>query len=305
MRPGAVHYFRDAADLGRGLARALEVPARAVAVHRFPDGESRVTVDAQPGGSAVLVRRLDDPNAKLFEVLLAADALRRSGVRRVALAAPYLPYMRQDRVFTPGEAVSQQVIGETLGRAFDRVVTVEPHLHRIHDLGEVFDCAAVSVPAAPLLADWCQQCGEGTLLVGPDEESLPWTRAVAAAAGLPFVVGEKVRRGDRRVRVTLPELPAGRRAVLLDDIASTGVTLAAAARALRHAGVKKVDAAVVHAIFARGAATTLRRAGIARVVSCDSVVHPTNAIATAPSLARAIRTRHVASRRTSAAEGGG
>jgi len=237
----------------------------------------------------VVVRRLDDPNAKLFEVLLAADALRRTGVRRVLLLAPYLPYMRQDRAFAPGEAVSQRVLGRLLGEAFDRVVTLEPHLHRIRDLGEVFPCATTALGAAPLLAGWCRARGRDTLVVGPDEESLPWARAIAREAGLPFVVGTKRRSGDRRVRVRLPDLPAARRAVLVDDIASTGVTLAAAARALRARGIREVEAAVVHAIFAEGAATTLRRAGIARVVSCDTVVHPSNGITTARRFAEAIR----------------
>jgi len=168
-------------------------------------------------------------------------------------------------------------------------VTLEPHLHRIRRLGEVFACESVALGAAPLLADWCRALGPETLVVGPDVESAPWARAIARAAELPFVVGAKRRSGDRRVRVVLPPLPDARRAVLVDDIASTGETLAAAARALRAAGIREVEAAVVHAIFARGAATTLRRAGIDRVVSCDTVVHPSNGIPTARLLAEAIR----------------
>ncbi len=289
MRPSSVHYFDDAADLARALARELGASARPITVHRFPDGESRVRVVPGSGRSAVMIRRLDDPNPKLFELLLAADALRQSGVRQIALIAPYLPYMRQDRSFEPGESVSQRVLADLLGRVVDRVVTLEPHLHRIHDLAEVFACPTIAIPAAPLLAAWCRGRGSRTLIVGPDEESAPWTRAVADRAGLPFVVGRKQRVGDRKVRVTLPGLPPVDRAVLIDDIASTGQTLAAAARELKRAGIRQIDAAVVHAIFAKGAAATLRRAGVRRIVSCDSVVHPTNAIATAKALASAIR----------------
>lgn len=289
MKPASVHYFGDAADLARPLARALGAVARPIAVHRFPDGETRIRVVPGAGRSAVVIRRLDDPNAKLFDVLLAVDALRRTGVANVALVAPYLPYMRQDRVFEAGEAVSQRVFADVVSGAVDRVVTVEAHLHRIHALGEVFTCPAVSIPAAPLLADWCRRLGPRTVVVGPDEESEPWARAIAQAAGLPYVVGRKHRAGDRRVRVTLPSLPAVDRAVLVDDIASTGMTLCAAARELKRAGIRRVEAAVVHAIFARGAATALRRAGVHRIVSCDTVVHPTNAIGSVPALAAAIR----------------
>lgn len=289
MKPSSVHYFADAKDLARSLARELGAVARPITVHAFPDRESRVRVVPDSGRSAVLIRRLDDPNPKLFELLLAIDALRRNRVRRIALVAPYLPYMRQDRSFEAGESVSQRVIAELLGGRVDRLVTLEPHLHRIHDLAEVFACPSIAVPAAPLLADWCRRGGARTLIVGPDEESAPWTRAIADRAGLPFVVGRKRRAGDRRVRVSLPELPAVDRAVLIDDIASTGETLAAAARELARAGIRRIDAAVVHAIFAKGAASTLRRAGVLRIVSCDTVVHPSNGIATAKALAAAIR----------------
>jgi ribose-phosphate pyrophosphokinase len=106
-------------------------------VHRFPDRESLVRVWGQAGAPAIVMRSLDDPNAKLVEVLLAADALRRAGASRVTLVAPYLAYKRQDRVFQAGEPISQRVVGELLARAFVRGVTVEAHLHRVASLAEV------------------------------------------------------------------------------------------------------------------------------------------------------------------------
>jgi ribose-phosphate pyrophosphokinase len=126
----AVHCFPDSLVFARKLASALGASLARVALHYFPDAETRVRVE--PGTEhALLVRSLHDPNAKLFELLLAAAALRDSGAPSVTLVAPYLPYMRQDRAFARGEAVSQRVLGRLLGGAFDRVVCVEPHLHRI------------------------------------------------------------------------------------------------------------------------------------------------------------------------------
>jgi ribose-phosphate pyrophosphokinase len=283
-----VHYFPDSAVLARRMAGVAGVGARPVDVHRFPDGESLVRLRCDGEREAVLFRSLHHPNEKLIEVLLACDALRRGGVRRVALVAPYLPYMRQDVVFSAGEPISQRVIGALLGEAFDQVLTVEAHLHRIRRLAEVVPCAARSVPAVAAIAEWVARFGRRTLLVGPDAESAPWVGAVARRAGLPCVVAEKQRSGDRRVRVRLPPLPAAGRAVLLDDIASSGATLAATARALRRAGIRRVDALVVHAIMAPGAAARLRRAGVRRLLSCDTVPHPTNAVSVAPLLAQAL-----------------
>jgi ribose-phosphate pyrophosphokinase len=258
-------------------------------VHRFPDRESLVRVWGQAGAPAIVMRSLDDPNAKLVEVLLAADALRRAGASRVTLVAPYLAYMRQDRVFQAGEPISQRVVGELLARAFDRVVTVEAHLHRVASLAEVVPGRGESLPAAPALADWLREHCPGALLVGPDEESAPWLERLTARGGGDTRVGKKHRRGDADVVVEFPPLPRGsRHAVLVDDIASTGATLVAAARALHEAGVALVDALVVHALFAEGAYDALQQAGLARIVSTDTIPHPTNRIGVAPLLAQAL-----------------
>ncbi len=278
--------FRDSEPFARRLARALRAELRLVELHRFPDGETLVVA---PGRAhhAVVVRSLHDPNAKLLEVLLAADALRRAGARRVSLVAPYLAYMRQDAVFGPGQPISQRVVGGLLGRAFDALVTLEAHLHRVPRLRDVVPCRAESLPAAPLVAAWLRERGAGGLVVGPDEESRPWVREIGRLAGLPWVAGRKERLSDSRVRVLLPdELPAARAALLYDDIASSGATLAAATRALRARGIRNVQVAVVHALFAPGALERLRRAGARRVISCDTVRHCTNAIASATPFAR-------------------
>ena len=285
-RAGAarLHVFVDSERFGRDLGRAAGLELERVAVHRFPDGESLVRVGATAGMHAVLVRSLHDPNAKLVETVLAADALRRAGARRVTLIAPYLPYMRQDRMFETGEPVSQRVIGAWLRNSFDRVLTLEAHLHRIRRLADVMGRGSRSLSAAPAISAWLRRAGgaRNCLVVGPDGESAPWVRAIARAAGAPWVVGVKERFADRSVRITLPSLPACRRALIVDDIASSGVTLAVAARALRERRVRVVDALVVHAIFAPGALERIRAAGVRRMISCDTIPHQTNRIATAP-----------------------
>ena len=111
------------------LAQGLGVALHRVEMHRFPDGEG---MPIAPGGSprVALYCSLDHPDPKLMPLLLAADAWRRRGVSRLILVAPYLSYLRQDSVFRAGEPLSRDVFGRLLGGAFDRVVTVDPHLHR-------------------------------------------------------------------------------------------------------------------------------------------------------------------------------
>jgi ribose-phosphate pyrophosphokinase len=283
-----LHAFPDALPQARALAALLGWPVAEVALRHFPDGESSLRVAAPASTTAVLVRSLRDPNAKLVEVLLAADALRRAGAERLTLVAPYLAYMRQDTLFAPGEALSQRVIAKWLGDAFDRVLCIEAHLHRTRSLAEIFPCPAQSLSAAPALAAWLRH-SDATLLVGPDEESEPWLAELSRLTGLPACVATKRRHGDREVEISLPaRLPSAASAVLVDDIVSSGGTLAAAARALATAGVARVEALVVHAVFAPGALESLAAAGIARVVSSDTIPHPTNQVAVAPLLAQAL-----------------
>ncbi len=266
-------------------ARCVKVGAR-----QFPDGESLVQVDDVRMPEAVVLRSLDHPDAKLMPTLLAADALRRAGARSVTLVAPYLAYMRQDKMFEPGQPISQRVIGDILGRYFDRVLTIEAHLHRIPRLSEVVPSRrkSESLSAAPAIAEWVRANEDDCVIVGPDKESRPWIEAIAKASRREFAVGDKRRTGDRKVRVEFGEVRAHRRAIIVDDIASSGATLAATAQALRARGIRAIDAVVVHAIFAAGARAVIRNAGIRKLVSCDTIAHRTNAISVAPILAEAL-----------------
>jgi len=293
VKPGAtivasrIHAFADGLHYARQIARLLSVSPAIVKVHHFPDRETLVRVAPNPSRHAILVRSFDTPNAKLIETIFAADALRRAGSKRVTLVAPYLAYMRQDRVFHPGEPISQRVIGDFLGRYFDAVLTMEPHLHRVKSLREIIASRSRVVSAAPAIARWIRS--KDCVVIGPDSESGLMAKSVAKILGASFVVGEKTRIGDRRVSVRLGAMPHAGRAVIVDDIASSGVTMAAAVRAVREAGIATVDAVIVHAIFAPGAIESIRGAGARRVVSCDTIAHETNAITTASLFADALK----------------
>lgn len=285
----AIFAFLEDRAPARRLADALGRKLELVHVHTFPDGESLPTVSAPPA-TAILYRSLDRPNDKIVPLLLSADALRRAGAGRVVLVAPYLPYLRQDEVFAPGQPLSRDVVGGVLGRAFDRIVTVQPHLHRTVDLSLAFGGRPVTVLEIPELFARAIGPGGAPLIVGPDAESGPWAAAVAHELGASHLVLEKRRLGDEAVELSLPEGAdaSGRRTVIVDDISSTGGTIEAAAHALQGAGAASIEVVVAHALF--GAATQLRlaRAGVGRILSTDSCEHPTNAIRLAGVLAGAL-----------------
>jgi ribose-phosphate pyrophosphokinase len=265
-------------DPARRLAAAAGLDYADIGVHRFPDGESLVRLPESLPARVVLCCSLDDPNAKLVELELAAATALQLGARRLALVAPYLCYMRQDTAFHPGEAVSQRIIGALLARHFDTLVTVDPHLHRTRDLGQAVPVRhAHALSAAPLMARWLAARDDRPLLIGPDEESAQWVEAIAAPAGLDYGVARKRRLGDRAVRIELPDLAfGGRHVVLVDDVASTGETLAEAARLVADRDAASVSALVTHGLFVGDALQRLHAAGVSEVCSTDSVPHPSN-----------------------------
>ena len=289
-RDALVLGFPEYAAQASALAAAAGLPYAAIEVHHFPDGESLVRLPTALPPALVFCRSLEQPNGKLIELELAAAAALEQGARRLSLVAPYLCYMRQDRAFRPGEAVSQRIIGQLLARHFDTLITVDPHLHRIHDLRDAVPLRhAISLTAAPVMADWLAGREDKPLLLGPDAEAEQWVAAIAATSGLAYGVASKTRLGDRSVRVRLPDLSfGGRDVVLVDDVASTGQTLAECARALLAAGAHSVAALVTHALFVDDALAGLRRAGIETIVSTDSIPHVSNALPLAPILARAV-----------------
>lgn len=291
--PLIVQAFPDDATPAQALAGALSAPVAEVALHRFPDGE--ILPHAPPGARVTAVYcALSQPSEKLLALLLAADAWRRDpAVARLVLVAPYLPYMRQDRVFRAGEPISQAVVCSWLAERFDDIVTVDPHLHRTTNLNATFPQARWRMlsATAPMAAVLLQRNAEDLLIVGPDSESAPMVDALAAATGAEGAVFSKVRHGDRNVTLTAPEglRVTGRPVVVRDDICASGGTLARLAADLKGRGARSLDVVVTHALFDASGAAQMRAAGVDRIFSCDGCPHPTNAIALAPVLAEAVR----------------
>ena len=277
--------FPDYRAPAQQLAELARLDCADVEVHRFPDGESKLSLPGELPEKVVICQTLDRPNAKLVELMLAATAAREQGANSVILLAPYLCYMRQDKAFHPGEVVSQKIIGAFLAHYFDAVVTVDAHLHRISRLSQ-----AIPLSAAETMGRFLRGRCERPLLVGPDAESEQWVAAIAAHDGLDYCIAQKRRFGDSDVAVELPEYAfAGRDVVLVDDVASTGTTLQMAAVELRQRNAASVSVLVTHALFVGDACERLERAGVDNIWSCDSVLHPSNCLALAPLLAGNLR----------------
>jgi ribose-phosphate pyrophosphokinase len=283
--------FADYRQAGQRLADELAVPYAEVDVHRFPDGEHKLTLPTPLPAEVVVCRSLFEPNEKLIDLLLLSATARDLGARRLVLVAPYLCYMRQDKVFHPGEAVSQRIIGRLLADCFDALITVDPHMHRTPNLSDAVPAKhAVTLSAAVPIAEFLEAMPGKPLLVGPDGESRQWVQAIARLAGLDYIVASKHRSGDRSIGIKLPDTTlAGRETVLIDDIVSTGCTLARAAEALFARDAMTVRCIATHVLPNGGAERELGKAGVSELLSTDSIPHSSNRILLAALLASAVR----------------
>lgn len=286
-----IHAFPGNEALARAIADTLGATVRPVVVDRFPDGEARVRVGGDRSRRpTVLVCSLQHADEKILPLLFAAGALRELGAPHVGLVAPYLAYMRQDRAFHEGEAVSAVHFAGVLSDAVDWLVTVEPHLHRIASLDAIYSIPACAVHVSALLAKWISANVANAVVIGPDAESRQWARAVADAAGVPFEILAKRRLSGDRVEVTVPHIDRwrDRTPVIVDDVVSTGRTMLETVRHLRDAGARDPVCVAVHALFAGDSYSALFRSGVTRVVTTNTIAHASNAIDVSGCVAAAV-----------------
>lgn len=259
--------------------------------HHFPDGESYLNILSDvKDKNVIVVCQLHHPNDKLIDLMLFSETVKQQGARSVHLVAPYLAYMRQDIKFNPGECVTSRHVATWLSERFDSLITIDPHLHRYHELSEVYTIPNRVLHATDLMASYIQENIKKPLVIGPDSESEQWAKAVADLAGCDALVLNKIRHGDHDVEVSLPHLEnyPNHQPVLIDDIISTGKTMLKAADNIVSLGAKAPVCIGVHAVFSQGALTEMEQGNIAEIVTCNTISHATNKISVIKKLAVAI-----------------
>ncbi len=277
--------------LARRLAASTGSEIGEVEWRRFPDGETYFRCDTEISSrNVILFASLDHPDAKFLPLIFAAETARDLGAGSVGLVSPYLAYMRQDRRFQPGEAITSTTFAGMLSAHFDWMTTVDPHLHRRTSLSEIYSIPTRVVHAEPLIAEWVRKNIRQPLLIGPDEESEQWVQSIAKEAGAPHIVLTKVRRSDREVEVSLPKIERWKNCqpVLIDDIVSTGRTMIATIGHLTQAGLPPPICIAVHAIFAESAYRDILASGADRILTTDTIEHESNAIEVTNPLAEAV-----------------
>ena len=275
-----------AVDVGRKIARKAQVDFSKLDIGEMPDGELRVRFKRDIKGDEVFLVQsfYPDANDKIVETLLAGYTARKY-TPKITLIALFFPYLREDKEFEKGEAVSARIMGQ-LFKVFDKVYICEPHLHRYKSLREFFP-NATRIWLVDDIAEFIRKKIKNPLIVGPDEESEQWARKVADKLGASHAVLKKKRFSPHSVKI-LSKLGKVKEEniVIVDDIISTGGTILEAIKSLNVKG-KKISVIAFHGLFCGDSLSKLNKK--AGVFTTNTIKSPASKIDISGSIAKVIR----------------
>jgi len=264
------------------IADALKTSIIDVKFSRFPDGELYLCANGLDE-DMVIVGSLVDSDS-LIQLVLLIDAC--EGLNN-QLVIPYMGYARQDKRFKAGEPVSARAISRVLSRGVDRCITVNIHNKKVLSY---FDIPAFDVSLARDIGTHIKSMGfDDPLILAPDDGAAAFAQAVAAYGSWDHDHLDKTRISGDEVRMAPRTLSAADRSVVIvDDIISTGGTIATAAVMLREQGACDVFAACVHGVLTGGAFARLKASGIHEVVCSDTIERGCSRFSAADRIAEAL-----------------
>ena len=263
-------------ELAKTVASGLGVGLTTTEIERFPDGEVRPTVRTMRGDDVFVIQPTTPAvNENLVELALLVDACRRSGAERVTAVVPYFGYARQDRRDRPGQGIGARVaLGVIATAGADRLVVVDPHPSAFEAMCPI---PIVVLTATTILIDAVRKLRfEPTAVVAPDLGAAKLAERFGTAFQVPVAVVRKSRQTGTLVRAEeLVGSVDGRRALIVDDMISTGATVEAAVQLVQSYGGHPEAAVATHGLFVGAASDRLDELALRRVVVTDTAPAPT------------------------------
>lgn len=277
------------------VSKLLDVEYGDIVVKKFPDGETYIKiVDSVSGRNVIYINSLyPDPDSKIVEAIYTLYTIRDLGADRIYAIIPYMAYARQDERFTSGEAVSIRILAKVFRDiGLDGIYTIDMHLHRISDPRTIFGKKFHNLTAIPLLANYVRKhyILDKPIVIGPDKESIQWAKIMAEEhGGLEYSVLTKKRISAEEVIIEVADINVKNRDVIIvDDIISTGGTMAEALKALKGLGARRVLITCVHALLVSDAYSKIISNNPLEIIATDTVLSPISRVSVAPLIARTI-----------------
>jgi len=265
--------------LAEKVAKKLNMELSGLEVFVFPDGEKRVRVlDKVLGEDTIVIQSTSTPvDENYMQLFFTIDALKRNGAKSITAVVPYFGYQRQDHVFREGEDVSVKVIAEILDKfQLNRLIAIDLHSVKIK---EAFNLPVVQLSAMTIFAEEIMKMGwnkGSTTLVSPDTGGMRRIKILSEMLGnMPFAVIEKNRDlATGNVSAEKVEGKIGRKVIIVDDMISSGGTIAVAAELLKKQGAGEICVFATHAVFSEKAPQILQKAEVNKVYVTDTVFVP-------------------------------
>jgi ribose-phosphate pyrophosphokinase len=273
-------------SVAKDLSKILKVPLAETISKRFPDNEFYVRILDNVKNKDIVIVQTTYPDPNLVELFLLQNAAEESGAKSVTVVIPYFGYARQDTKFEDGEAVSAKALAGLISLNADKVITVDPHKEHILDF---FSTSAKSCSAIPEIAKYLGQ-KKIDLVLAPDKGALNRASQASEIINCDFDYMEKTRIDGNTVEMKPKKLDAENKIVaIIDDIISTGGTMALAIKELKKHGAKKVFATCTHGLFAGEAVKKLNSAGCDEIISTDTIISDYSKVKIAPVISSLIK----------------
>jgi ribose-phosphate pyrophosphokinase len=258
----------SAKNVAEQLSHRLQQPLLHTTYKRFPDDEFYIRLLDDITGQDVLIVQTAYPDQKIIELLLMQEAVHDAGAKKITVVVPYFGYSRQDKKFEEGEAISARAIAQHISLRADCVITVDPHKEHILKFFTVpaYSCSAVGSLAKHLREKHID------FVLAPDKGAKERAKEAASLIGCQYDYLEKTRIDGTTVKITPKALNAsGKHVAIIDDIISTGGTMAQSIRELKKQGAKSVVVACTHGLFVGGAKEKLLSANCDEIISTDTI----------------------------------
>ncbi len=267
--------------IAQDLSKKTRKPLADTKIKRFPDGEVYVRILEDISDEHVVVVQTTYPDPNIIELFLLLDACKEANAKKITTVIPYFGYARQDQKFNEGEPISARAIAKLISVNSNKVITVDPHKEYILDF---FETKAYSCSAVSNIADYLKQKNVDMLLA-PDKGALERVEKAASIINCDFDFMEKKRLDGETVEIKPKNLNAeGKNVAIIDDIISTGGTMAKSIQQLKKNNAKKVFAACTHGLFAGDAIKKLEKSGCDEIISTDTIENDFSKVCAASSI---------------------
>ena len=261
------------------LAKILKVPFAKTVSKRFPDNEFYFRILDDVSNDHVIIVQTTYPDPSIIELFIIQNAVKEAKAKKVTVIIPYFGYARQDTKFQEGEPISAKAMARIIGLNSDNVITIDPHKEHILDF---FSISAHSCSAIPEIAKFLKK-KKIDMILAPDKGALVRAKNASEIIGCVYDYLEKTRIDGKTIEIKPKKLDVDNKNIaIIDDIISTGGTMAKSIQQLKNNNAKKVIVACTHGLFAEGAIDKLNSAGANEIIATDTIKSSYSTVKTAP-----------------------